>query len=83
MKSNEHIYTRCCCSGIAGEGEEHVLRLLRLFAGFYHGTHIHNNPAKGNAGGNDMTQYADETRLYSDKPTQSYHVRQCPEFVRG
>lgn len=26
---------------------------------------------------------ADETRLYSDKPTQSYHVRQCPEFVRG
>lgn len=30
-----------------------------------------------------MTQYADETRLYSDKPTQSYHVRQCPEFVRG
>lgn len=26
---------------------------------------------------------ADETRLYSVKPTQSYHVRQCPEFVRG
>lgn len=26
---------------------------------------------------------ANETRLYSDKPTQSYHVRQCPEFVRG
>ena len=26
---------------------------------------------------------ADETRLYSDKPTQSYHVRSCPEFVRG
>nr|DAW08572.1 MAG TPA: hypothetical protein [Caudoviricetes sp.] len=30
-----------------------------------------------------MTQYADETRLYSVKPTQSYHVRRCPEFVRG